>query len=874
MSKERIPDTEPSADTIGTKRSAIPVEISTRFLEHFSEQLYSSPQKAFEELIANGWDAGADFVDIRIPINLADRNATITVFDNGVSMDEEGLRDLWHIAFSPKTNSRFQHGRHMVGKFGIGKLATYVLATRLTYICKAQDQVIRRVTMDYGDIDRLAEPDKLVSNLQLDMFEVDVSDLSRALDGVVGGVDTMKIIRGDTDIPANTQEIDDDFGAEGSTLERDSRDTWTLVVLSGLKPSGQALKVGILKRMLRAALPLSSEMIIRINDEIMTPAKAGLDVLQEWRLGYDQSISELDVSPDNGDVDEPLTDSTSVSEKVQATYFDDPIPHIWLPAVQRVTGTVRLYKDRISGGKSEDRGVSNGFFVNVMGRIVNLGDPSFGEKDLSHAAWSRFRMTVRADGLDEFLTTNREQFRDHRALRIFRALLRRLFNRARMAYDSDNKVEMPEGGDVLVRSLGVLSLAPLRSAVSETLKTRAPIPGLFDESGIVDRETKRRDWNANTGDNIRNALRTVKYEKTGDREFVKFRITDNSIIINKDHPFVAEHTRTRAEKELMRTIAIVHLLSDIYGLETGIEPEKLEGVREYRNRLMQFRALSRRQSGTHIAKILLSVQHNSDQSEELEAIVGDALAYLGFQIEKLGNPGQPEGVARAYSISRPWEPTDREPEKPIYSFTYDTKATKHERAKTGNLSLDGVEEHRARYRGDYALVVAPGFQEGAANCRTAGTRITLMTARDLGTLLELTVEFGAIPINRLEEIFKLENHREVSPWVNGLRAELASNRRFTIDKFLKSLELLEGKVPDLLHPQLIQITCRNELGLATVKEGEIVAMVRGLAIAVPDLIGFDDATGKIVVNASAERVSDAVAIQLEALHRPLGKKGE
>ena len=132
-------------------------------------------------------DAGADFVDISIPDDLSSEQATITVFDNGISMDEDGLRELWHIAFSPKTDSRLQHGRRMVGKFGIGKLATYVLANRLTYICKAEDQVIRRVTMDYGDIDRRAEPQKLVSQLSLDMFEVTVADLAQALERVAGG---------------------------------------------------------------------------------------------------------------------------------------------------------------------------------------------------------------------------------------------------------------------------------------------------------------------------------------------------------------------------------------------------------------------------------------------------------------------------------------------------------------------------------------------------------------------------------------------------------------------------------------------------------------------------------------------------------------
>src|SRR3954469_22224007 len=96
------PQVTPKIETIGKAHSSISIEISTRFLEHFSEQLYSSPQKAFEELISNGWDAGADYVDIRIPDYLSVPDAAMTVLDNGVSMDEQGLRELWHIAFSPK----------------------------------------------------------------------------------------------------------------------------------------------------------------------------------------------------------------------------------------------------------------------------------------------------------------------------------------------------------------------------------------------------------------------------------------------------------------------------------------------------------------------------------------------------------------------------------------------------------------------------------------------------------------------------------------------------------------------------------------------------------------------------------------------------
>jgi hypothetical protein len=63
---KRKSDAVVSPETIGRPSSKIQVELSTRFLEHFSEQLYSSPQKAFEELISNGWDAGARSVDVRV----------------------------------------------------------------------------------------------------------------------------------------------------------------------------------------------------------------------------------------------------------------------------------------------------------------------------------------------------------------------------------------------------------------------------------------------------------------------------------------------------------------------------------------------------------------------------------------------------------------------------------------------------------------------------------------------------------------------------------------------------------------------------------------------------------------------------------------
>jgi hypothetical protein len=40
------PNTAPKIESVGQENSTISVEIGARFLQHFSEQLYSSPQKA------------------------------------------------------------------------------------------------------------------------------------------------------------------------------------------------------------------------------------------------------------------------------------------------------------------------------------------------------------------------------------------------------------------------------------------------------------------------------------------------------------------------------------------------------------------------------------------------------------------------------------------------------------------------------------------------------------------------------------------------------------------------------------------------------------------------------------------------------------
>lgn len=276
--------------------------------------------------------------------------------------------------------------------------------------------------------------------------------------------------------------------------------------------------------------------------------------------------------------------------------------------------------------------------------------------------------------------------------------------------------------------------------------------------------------------------------------------------------------------------------------------------------------MQQRQSGLHIAKLLLQTQHESEngKSKLLEAAVSDALRYLGFQVRDLAKPGEPEGVASAYTLPTTSNPTREDPTPPLYKFTFDAKSSKYDAARTGNIKLDGVVVHRTRFNANYALVIAPGFTGDAIGTRCEQQKVTPLTARDLGKLLEYTVEYGAIPVTKLREMFLIYDPNAVSAWISQLKEWLEAQRNLTMNIFLQALENLKGQIPDALSAATIALECRKHPGAVSVKNTDVLALAHGLAILIPDLIGV---TGdEIIVNASAERVAAAVNSQLEKLH--------
>ena len=73
----------------------------------FPRVLYTSPNKAIEELVANSFDAGARQVHVLLSANLHRQDATITVVDDGEGMGAEDLERHWLIGVEQQTVAAF-----------------------------------------------------------------------------------------------------------------------------------------------------------------------------------------------------------------------------------------------------------------------------------------------------------------------------------------------------------------------------------------------------------------------------------------------------------------------------------------------------------------------------------------------------------------------------------------------------------------------------------------------------------------------------------------------------------------------------------------------------------------------------------------------
>lgn len=362
----------------------IEVSISYKIIELFSAGLYSSPNKAFEELICNSYDAYADKVSVFVPPDLAADDAFIWVCDNGSGLNAEELKDLWKIGESNKrTIAEGNVERLQIGRFGIGKLATYILTRNLTYITKKDGKYLL-VTMDYNRIKSDTE------KIFLDEMEILESDAKEIVDQF-------------TFLNRKNMVSFSLFGV-------DSEESWTLSILTDLKPKATEIREGRLKWILRSALPLNPKFNLYYNCEKIESSKINAIIANTWVVGKDDATAEA------------LGFATPGYDAKSEEYYVD------FQSLKNVKGSFVLYEDSLLGGKSADNGRSHGIFLSIRGRLINLDDPLLGMEPFSHGPFNRCRIMINADGLDDNLTSTRESVKDSQPLKELKEYIKKKFN--------------------------------------------------------------------------------------------------------------------------------------------------------------------------------------------------------------------------------------------------------------------------------------------------------------------------------------------------------------------------------------------------------------------------------------------------------------
>jgi hypothetical protein len=806
----------------------ISVHISYEIIRLFSEGLYQSPHKAIEELVSNSYDAGATRVRILLPDpgdgNLDDK--TLWVVDNGHGMGTEGFHHLWQVAESVKGSEDGKTtGRPPIGQFGIGKLAAYVLASELIHYSRAEeDGIIRSTHMDFRHIEgrsHFHDSGPLTLSLK-EVSEARAQELLRELS------------------EQDAEAWDMLFGPNSSP-------TWTVAGMRNFKNLYYKIATGRLGWVLKTGLPLHSNFAISLNNSNLEPSKASEEKIDSVVIGSDkdQAATDLELSKGN----------TSSGESC-----------VWIPDIGEVTGEADIFQERLTKGKSGKVGRSNGFFIAVRGRIINLEDELFGLSTLNHAAWSRFAMRIDADGLRDHLLSSREGVRENEATRTLREYLLRVFNICRSAYEDWSSSGFPKT-DVaasLNHAPSLFVTEPLAHGVRQATDTGQD--SFYIQSVQLGSESEVGDDLSDIIEQLQNKpFEDIRFQSTGTNDRATTYIPqDRKLIVNTDHPYIQKlMSVARDEKGTATLFSSAEVLLDALLQDEGVDSERVATVLEDRDRVLRLLAGERPST----AKEVLTLLHEalSDYSV-MERATGLGFRVLGFKYERRGgNHGGPDGVLFASIGRQPAGLGD-------YKVVYDAKQTNQPSVPASEIDFGALDTFRREEGGDFGFFIAaqyPGDNNpnSRLNSRLEQARnqgygdvLCLLTVDHLKRLLQLHYKAGITlttlrrvceegfavsetdaVISRLEEelgaadetvplrglletIESLKEDNVAVPHVDGARRLDARLKPFGVDRLTTSLQALQT----IVGPRWVEVTNSGEVILHARAEQIVTEVERNM----------------------------------------------
>jgi hypothetical protein len=733
---------------VGKKVDDIEVKISYKIIELFSGGLYSSPNKAFEELVCNSYDAFADKVSVYVPSDLAADGAFVWVCDNGEGLDQKGLKDLWLIGESKKRIDPSRDKKRLqVGQFGIGKLSTYILAQNLTYLSKKDGRYII-ATMDYNLIGRSED------SLTIEERELSEEEAERILNKYVHSNGKYLI----------------SFDLFGSRAP----DTWTISILTNLKPKAKEIREGRLKWVLQTALPLNPQFNLYYNGSKLESSKINNPVTKEWIIGKDDATAEsLDYAECRCD---------------NENYFVD------FEYLKNVNGKFTLYEDSLLDGKSGEVGRSHGIFLMIRGRLVNLDDPLLGMDAFSHGAFNRTRIVINADELDSNLTSTRESVKESLPYSQLKEYIKKKFNNEikKFYFDQENKKEVEGSLSYrLAQTPYSTTKKPIHSFIQLFFAGKIFNPFLIEKPASEFEDKLLSEYNI-SGSSEEFFDKVDFSPLDSGSPIAKFNLVKKTLTINSVHPFIANNMNSFRNTLPMESMAMTEVLTEAHLYELGIDEYLINKIMRKRDNILRQLALSDRAGIPAVAQLL---KDSISNPTGLEDAVYRAFLALGFEASKIGGKGTPDGKADAI--------LGYENNKSLnYSITYEVKSTTKNRIAAETAKLSAVNRHKNDYSSTYAVEIAIGFEgeddsESAISKEARQQKVTLIRVVDLVKLLFLAPP-KQIGLRELRNLFEVYAPLDVTKWINEIEERKTLNGPFyEIVEIVYDLQKNDSESPTL-----------------------------------------------------------------------------
>ena len=735
------------------------VEINYDILNQVSRQLYTNPRRAIEELVCNSYDAVATECHVNTPENGDDN---LQVLDNGISMDEDRMINLWDVAGGPKKGKaekglpRELKGRKQIGRFGVGKLAAFSLGNELTHIA-TRDGTTRVISIKRDQI----EGKDVTNPPQATIYKKPTSQAKKDLAEYFEG------------LPKPWEKNSEQW------------DSWTLAIVDDVEEqnTGRDLRAEFLDRMIRTAIPRNADFEAHRNgqsigtrdypdekyasvdiveeDEFETELESKLqEFWSEWdgEITVGEQIGDEEINMDTlregvitgddigeeSDVPEELytightnvqPNDASNEELDGADEEAEEIDALDVPILGPVTGHGTIYKESLKGGKAEDdRNLSDyGYRVRVRGKLLNRGSPRFDTAAKPHRYWNRFVGEIEAPELDDKILVQRDDIREGIKAEVAREVLDKLFYflRNRAEFEEEQEYEPDEFGHHLHR-------------VSPDLAPRA-LQGLFDD---VD-EVPPHGW-----DDI-----SIKFEDFGHSgDIARFDQSENTIFVNEQHDFFqaleTEDVPERIQKSFREAVIGPLAMSGL--LRTHHVDEDV--IEEGRKLTEQTFKTAARYVENPYERLCDKIETKSYEGDTpFEKAVVEALDYIGLTVEHEGGSGDSDAIVE---ISHPGEENLR--------LSIEAKGKKkYESVSHSEINLSTASGHSTRDNCDHIVAIARDFQ---TTPQPGDDETQLATQLKLDKNSDITI----LTVSALQQL--LRNHQETAYSYEQLEKVLTHQR--------------------------------------------------------------------------------------------------